>query len=210
MGIRFSPGGQVIATAGVDTKARIWDLAGHQISVLEGHKGWVVDVQFSPDGKLLATTGDDGTVRLWNRQGKELAQSTRGGGLLHSVQFSMDGKQLITAGARAVTIWAIASDATGAIELHDIKQFTQDDTFAYRAQMSTDRSQIAIAKSNGQVQLWPLRPAITDSDLGSLLQYGCDWLDDYLRQHPENGELSQYCSAQGRPIHWRSPPYSTN
>ncbi|MGI0486366.1 AAA-like domain-containing protein [Pantanalinema rosaneae CENA516] len=193
MGISFSPDGQYIATAGVDTKARIWSLSGKQLSTLEGHKGWVVDVQFSPDSQILATTGDDGTVRLWNRQGKELVQSPKGGGLLYSVQFSSDGKQLITAGLRSVTLWAIESYEKEQIQLQEIKQFTQDDASAYMARISPNKHQIAIAKSNGQIQLWPLRPATVSAHLDSLLIEGCSWLKDYLKQSSDNDKVFQLC-----------------
>jgi len=64
--VRYSPDGRMVATAGVDGAARLFDAAtGVELKRFE-HDGMVMQVDFSPDGSMLGTSCGDDTVRIFD------------------------------------------------------------------------------------------------------------------------------------------------
>ena len=63
----FSHDGEMLVTAGDDTIARVWSWpAGEQLTVLEGHSGWIMNVDFDATDERVLTASTDGTARLWD------------------------------------------------------------------------------------------------------------------------------------------------
>jgi dipeptidyl aminopeptidase/acylaminoacyl peptidase len=101
-GLAFAAGGKLLATAGEDRVALLWDVASGREApalTLAGHAGPLTAVAASPDGKLLATAGQDKTVRLWDAVSGEEKQAFRGhGGPVPCIAFSPDGRTLAAGG----------------------------------------------------------------------------------------------------------------
>jgi len=64
--LAFGGNGNVLASAGDNQTAVLWDMAtGKKQAVLEGHLERVQALAFTPDGRTLATGGGEGYVGLW-------------------------------------------------------------------------------------------------------------------------------------------------
>jgi WD40 repeat protein len=60
LSVESSPNGELLATAGTDGTARLWDAeTGKLLYILRGHDSFVNSACFSSNGRLLITASDD-------------------------------------------------------------------------------------------------------------------------------------------------------
>jgi len=110
--VTFSPDERLLATAGRDNLAKIWDVdRGKEVLTLSGYRDGVFSVAFSPNGKMLATASIDGTARLWDlTTGKQLSVFVGHKEGLFRVAFAPDGETLATASDdRTVRLWNVVT-----------------------------------------------------------------------------------------------------
>ena len=184
-GLTFTPDGEYIAAGFNDGKVRIWDLAGNLMAELAGHEGAVYSAAFSPEDDLIATAGADKTIRLWTRSG-ELLQTLEGHeDWVWRVTFSPDGQMLASAGNdRTVRLWSREGELLKTLRGH--KEAVEGIHF------SPDGKTLASASWDTRVILWNLEEALKIDPL----EYGCDWIHDYLTYSAEVKESDrQLCEG---------------
>ncbi len=112
--VRFSPTGQIFATASSDKQIRLWQKGPdaeaypgtdahppinqwQPYHIFSGHKGRVVTLAFSPDGKLLMSGSSDFTVRVWDVHTQDVRHVYYKYMLyaVYAVAFSPDGKSAV-------------------------------------------------------------------------------------------------------------------
>ena len=109
LSIALSPDGELLAT-GIDEDIVFWQInEGRPLSILPGHKAWVMAVSFSPDSNILASGSNDQTVRLWDVKTGQCLKTLRGhNSRVQSLAFSEDGK-MIASGSndKTVRLWDV-------------------------------------------------------------------------------------------------------
>jgi WD40 repeat protein len=185
-GISFSPDDQMFATASNDGKVKLWNRDGSLVKTL-WHSSPLLKVAFSPDldplNQIIAAAGADGTVKLWNRNGTELKTLKGHKDVVSAVCFSPDG-QLIASASYDKTVKLWNRDGS----LHKTLYGHNDQVKAVA--FSPDGKTIASASSDKTVILWRLDLAL---DLDELLNYGCDWVRDYLNNNSNGSSDRKLC-----------------
>ena len=102
--VRFSPSGQLLASASHDGTVRIWSMApdGGRVASFPADAVGANEVDFAPDGETLVTAGLSGNVRWWRPGGGD------SGGYRMVGELDSGGGQVWGArsGPRGALVWA--------------------------------------------------------------------------------------------------------
>ncbi|KNA23225.1 hypothetical protein SOVF_026770 isoform D [Spinacia oleracea] len=111
----FSPNGKLLACAGYDKKALIWnmDTLGY-ISSLETHAHLITDIRFHPSSEFFATSSFDKTVQIWDTTGPSKSLFALSGHSDHVMSLDFHPRR---------TDLLCSSDSNDEIRLWDIKAY---------------------------------------------------------------------------------------
>lgn len=204
--VSFSPIGDLIASGSLDKTVKLWQLDGTLVTTVS-HDEPVNQVVFSPDGKLIASASADQSVKLWRRDGTIRATFPHDQKVT-SVRFHPNGQQIVTAAGRRVRLWDIQTEQPVFVEetpenitsvtfnpdgrlitvaagtqvlLWDV-QTQQKLTLDHRdviqsVSFSPDGQTMVLSSNDKTLILWQ----VGNLDLQSLIERGCEWLQDYLQ-----------------------------
>jgi WD40 repeat protein len=151
--IAWSPDGTMLATAGEDHLAKVWDIAGTQEATKEAkytfpHPSVVNSVAFSPKGDVLATTETEKTIHLWTLA--DGSSTLLRGHVLDVAKavWSPDGRELASSSADGtVRLWdAATGKPLGAVPTSQ--------GYILGISWSSDGSRLATAGLDGTAKIW--------------------------------------------------------
>ena len=108
--VAFSPNGRILATGGLHTDVRIWDLrTGRLLRELEQGSAGVRSLDFSPDGRILAVSGFEPVASLWDvASGARIGPTLTAGDRQAQIDLSADGRHLLlTHGNGTGALWDV-------------------------------------------------------------------------------------------------------
>ena len=109
--LRFSPDGELLASASLDQTVGIWDVTHRIRRATLKPGGFAMTVAFSNDGRLLASGTADGKAEIWDsRSGTSVLRwQASPSSQIEAVAFSPDSTMLATCSGEGIQVWEVAT-----------------------------------------------------------------------------------------------------
>jgi len=158
--LSFNHEGSLLATAGMDGKAKIWrikhtshGLQLHLCHTIKAHDGVVYDVTFSPDGRQLATVSLDGSLGVF-----DVATGEGNAFKMHDVLTAtfLPPHRIMTAGQdNLLRLWQLNDNGAPTM----LWQSAKGKDMLFWAAVSPDGTQVAtVGRRQSNISLYQLEP----------------------------------------------------
>ncbi|XP_056633102.1 actin-interacting protein 1 [Diorhabda sublineata] len=152
--VRYSPSGNLFASAGFDGKVYLYDGASSDLVGEVGapaHSGGVYGVAWSPDGKQLLTASGDKTAKLWDVETRQVVSQFILGSTVDDQQVSClwQGNYLLTVSLRGFINYLDVNDPNKPLRI--VKGHNKPIT---ALTLSEDRTTMYTASHDGNVTNW--------------------------------------------------------
>lgn len=147
--VKFSPGGNLFASGGVDSTIKIWNKEDGKLILNLKHPSGVTYLDFGPDGNYIASAAYDSKVRLWKLPEGTLVKEFAGHkGTVWSVCFSPDGKTVASSGDdTSIKLWDIESG--------ELKNTLSGHTLTvWDIKFNTDNKILASSSFDNTIKIW--------------------------------------------------------
>ena len=137
---------QFIALIKDEEKAKTEPVWPHR--VLEGHKGWVMNVAYSPDGNLVASADINHGLKLWDGRSGTLKNTFADRSVIQSITFSPDSKLLLAGGYnKTIDLWDVQSNKL-------VKVLKGHDEYVDALEFSPDGKLLASGSWDDTMKIW--------------------------------------------------------
>jgi WD40 repeat protein len=178
--VAFSPDSQFIASSGNLNQIKVWHRDGRLLTTLAENDASVNHVAFSADGQLVASCSGDSTIKLWNYNSttgvssQSIKTFVGHNGVVSKIAWSSNGQFFASCGMdTTVKLWSREGQLITTLLGHSGS--------VWNLAVAPDGSFLASVGEDNTLVVWNL-PRILKLDL---LEYGCNWVRDYLRTGAE-------------------------